>query len=245
VSETRNRMAAKRDDTRRESEPQLPGLRGNVTVHPETHQHLRIIEAMLFAATEPLDEASLAERLPKGADVRGLIEQLRHTYEKRGVQLVEVGGKWQFRTAQDLAFLLRKDATEQKKLSRAAMETLAIVAYHQPVTRAEIEDIRGVSVSPGTLDILLEVGWIRPRGRRRSPGRPLTYGVTDAFMSHFGLANIADLPGLEDLKAAGLLDSRLPPGFSAPMPGVSPDMDEDPLMPDDPALADPELDEDE
>jgi segregation and condensation protein B len=204
-------------------------VRDNVTVHPETNQHLRILEALLFAAAEPLDEETLASRLPAGVDVKGLIEQLRQMYEKRGVNLVQIAGKWALRTATDLAFLMRREAVEQKKLSRAAMETLAIVAYHQPVTRAEIEEIRGVTVSKGTLDLLLEIGWVRPRGRRRVPGRPLTYGTTDDFMAHFGLSAVTDLPGLDDLKAAGLLDSQLPPDFKVPTPLAAAGIDEDPL----------------
>jgi segregation and condensation protein B len=151
------------------------------------------------------------------------------------VNLVVVGGKWTFRTANDLAWLLARDVVEPKKLSRAAIETLAIVAYHQPVTRAEIEDIRGVSASKGTLDVLLETGWVRLRGRRKSPGRPITFGTTEAFLSHFGLEALGDLPGLEELKGAGLLDGSLPPGFNIPLPSDDPGLrdDEDPLDPGD------------
>jgi segregation and condensation protein B len=214
-------------------------VRDNVTVHPETNQHLRILEALLFAAAEPLDEETLASRLPTGVDVKGLIEQLRQMYEKRGINLVQIAGKWAFRTATDLAFLMRREAVEQKRLSRAAMETLAIVAYHQPVTRAEIEDIRGVTVSKGTLDLLLEIGWVRPRGRRRVPGRPLTYGTTEDFLSHFGLSAVTDLPGLDDLKAQGLLDSQLPPDFKVPLPLAAAGVDEDPL--EDPESDEPDL----
>lgn len=181
-------------------------------------QLVRMAEALLFAATEPLDIDSLAARLPEGADVGAIIEDLQAFYEKRGVNLVRIANKWTFRTAQDLAFLMERQAVEQKKLSRAAMETLAIVAYHQPVTRAEIEEIRGVTVSKGTLDVLMETGWVRLRGRKRTPGRPVTYGTTEAFLQHFGLENIGDLPGLEELKGAGLLDGRLPPGFEIPTP---------------------------
>jgi segregation and condensation protein B len=149
----------------------------------------------------------------------------------RGVNLVQVAGKWSFRTAGDLSFLLAREAVEQKKLSRAALETLAIIAYHQPVTRAEIEEIRGVATSRGTIDLLLETGWIRMRGRRRSPGRPVTYGTTEAFLVHFGLDSVGDLPGLEELKGAGLLDSRVPTDFSVPNPHASDELteDEDPL----------------
>lgn len=181
-------------------------------------ENLRILEALLFAAAEPLDEAKLAPQLKAGANIAELLQELRSQYATRGINLVRVAGKWTFRTAEDLAYLLERHAVEERRLSKAALETLAIIAYHQPVTRAEIEEIRGVSTSAGTLDILLEVGWIRPRGRRRAPGRPLTYGTTDAFLSHFGLESIKDLPGLAELKGAGLLDGNLPPGFTVPEP---------------------------
>ncbi|MGD1935252.1 MAG: SMC-Scp complex subunit ScpB [Candidatus Phaeomarinobacter sp.] len=179
---------------------------------------LRMVEALLFAASEPLDVKSLAQRLPEGTDVPGLLNELQAFYAPRGVNLVPVGGKWLMRTAEDLSFLLQREAVQMKKLSRPAMETLAIIAYHQPVTRAEIEEIRGVSVSSGTLDVLLETGWVRLRGRRKTPGRPLTYGTSEDFLVHFGLESVRDLPGVEDLKAAGLLDARLPPDFSVPQP---------------------------
>ena len=196
---------------------------------------LRLLEAMLFASAEPLDETALAARLPAGVELRAALARLQEEYAPRGVNLVRVGGKWTFRTAGDLAWLLSKETIETRKLSRAAIETLAIIAYHQPVTRAEIEDIRGVSTSKGSVDVLLETGWIRPRGRRKSPGRPLTYGTSEAFLSHFGLDALGDLPGLEELKGAGLLDGRLPPGFSVPMPSDDPALrdDEDPLDPGD------------
>ena len=196
---------------------------------PET-QALRILEAVLFAATEPLDEDTLRARLPAKADLPSLLAELRATYAERGVNLVRVAGKWCFRTAPDLAFALRNEAVEPRRLSRAALETLAIVAYHQPVTRAEIEEIRGLSTAKGTLDLLLETGWVRMRGRRRVPGRPITYGTTDGFLEHFGLDAIGDLPGLDELRGAGLLDGRLPAEFAVPMPrdgGLTPD--EDPL----------------
>jgi segregation and condensation protein B len=206
----------------------------NVTrLFPEEGQHLRMLEALLFAAAEPLSEESLTERLPKGADVVTLLEQLAARYEKRGVNLVRVAGKWAFRTAPDLAFLLRREVAETRKLSRAAIETLAIVAYHQPVTRAEIEQVRGVTVSKGTIDVLLEVGWIRPRGRRRVPGRPLTFGTTELFLSQFGLDALGDLPGAEELKSAGFLDLSNVQGLSVPMPREMAEgemeEDEDPL----------------
>jgi segregation and condensation protein B len=194
-----------------------------------------LLEAMLFAAAEPLDEAALAARLPADVDVRAALARLQEDYASRGVNLVRVGGKWTFRTAGDLSWLLSKETVETRKLSRAAIETLAIIAYHQPVTRAEIEEIRGVSTSKGSLDVLLQTGWIRPRGRRKAPGRPVTYGTTEMFLSHFGLDRLDDLPGLEELKGSGLLDGRLPAGFSVPMPSDDPALreDEDPLEPGD------------
>ncbi len=195
----------------------------------DSAQHLRMLEALLFAAAEPLDDDTLKARLPQGADLAGLLAELQAIYEHRGVNLVRVSGKWAFRTASDLAFLLRKETTEQRRLSRAGIETLAIVAYHQPVTRAEIEEIRGVGVSKGTLDLLLEIGWVKLRGRRRTPGRPVTYGTTEAFLQHFGLDRVADLPGMDELKAAGLLDSSVPTGFVMPSPSDTLTADEDPL----------------
>ena len=181
-------------------------------------EELRLLEAMLFASGEPLDEAALAARLPADIDLRAALTRLQEDYAMRGVNLVRVGGKWAFRTASDLSWLLSKETVETRKLSRAAIETLAIIAYHQPVTRAEIEEIRGVSTSKGSLDVLLQTGWIRPRGRRKAPGRPVTYGTTDVFLSHFGLDRLDDLPGLEELKGSGLLDGRLPPGFRCRCP---------------------------
>jgi segregation and condensation protein B len=196
-------------------------------------EELRLLEAMLFASAEPLDEKTLAERLPQGVDVRAALARLQEDYAARGVNLVRINGKWTFRTAGDLAWLLSKETVETRKLSRAAIETLAIIAYHQPVTRAEIEDIRGVTTSKGSVDVLLETGWIRPRGRRKAPGRPVTYGTSEAFLSHFGLDSVSDLPGLDELKGSGLLDGRLPPGFSVPMPTDDPALreDEEPLEP--------------
>jgi segregation and condensation protein B len=169
---------------------------------------LRMVEALLFAATEPLDVASIAARLPDGTDVSKLLKLLEAHYAKHGVNLVRVAGKWAMRTAPDLHFLLQEHRQQHRKLSRAALETLAITSYHQPVTRAEIEDVRGVSLSKGTLDLLMELGWVRIRGRRRTPGRPVTYGTTDGFLEHFGFQNIKDLPGLDELKAAGLLEGQ-------------------------------------
>jgi segregation and condensation protein B len=194
---------------------------------------IRKLEALLFAASEPLDAKVLARHIEDGDDVNALLAQLQQEYHDRGVSLVRVAGKWMFRTADDLSYLLERQQKEERKLSKAALETLAIIAYHQPVTRAEIEEIRGVSTSPGTLDVLMETSWIRPRGRRRAPGRPLTYGTTELFLAHFSLDTIKDLPGLADLKAAGLLDSNLPPGFTVPEP-----TDVAALMPDELPLTD-------
>jgi segregation and condensation protein B len=205
----------------------------SITRHPraDRNQHLRIVEAVLFASAQPVDPASVASFLPEGADIVGLLADLQANYANRGVNLVEVAGKWLFRTADDLGYLLRRETVEQRKLSKAALETLAIIAYHQPVTRAEIEDIRGVAISKGTLDQLLEIGWVRMRGRRKTPGRPVTFGTTDAFLSHFGLNEVGDLPGLQELKGAGLLDANLPPGFDIPMPRSGDELapDEEPL----------------
>ena len=182
-------------------------------------EHLRMAEALLFAAVEPLDDEAIAARLPAGADVKTLIETLTLQYENRGVVLSKAAGKYRFVTASDVAHILKKEKIEPKKLTRAALETLAIIAYHQPCTRADIEDVRGVAVSPGSLDQLMEIGWIRMRGRRRSaPGRPILYGTTQPFLEHFNLESVTDLPGMADLKAAGLLDARLPPGFTVPAP---------------------------
>ena len=190
-------------------------------------EHVRMAEALLFAAEEPLDEATLAQRLPEGADIPAVIAALTAHYSVRGVNLVNTNGRWWFRTSSDLAPILSRERQEQKKLSRAALETLAIVAYHQPVTRAEIEGIRGVSVAKGTLEVLLETGWVRLRGRRRTPGRPVTFGTTQGFLEHFGLETISDLPGVDELKSAGLLDARLPDGLDVPIPSDDPALRED------------------
>ena len=198
-------------------------------------EELRLLEAMLFASSEPINEKDLAARLPEGTNLAGALERLREDYANRGVNLVRIDGKWTFRTATDLSWLLSKETTEKRKLSRAAIETLAIIAYHQPVTRSEIEELRGVSTSAGSVDVLLETGWIRPRGRRKSPGRPVTYGTTADFLSHFGLDAVGDLPGLEELKGSGMFDGRLPAGFSVPLPSDDAALhdDEDPLEPGD------------
>ncbi|MBT9245053.1 SMC-Scp complex subunit ScpB [Gemmobacter fulvus] len=189
---------------------------------PPIAEQERMIEAILFAATEPMTVAALAARLPHGCDAAEALAYLRRRYEGRGVRLVRVGDGWAFRTAPDLGHLMQKETVEQRKLSRAAIETLAIIAYHQPATRAEIEEIRGVAVSRGTIDQLLEMEWIRFGRRRMTPGRPVTFVVTEGFLDHFGLESARDLPGLKDLRAAGLLDNR-------PLPGSmqKPDDDED------------------
>ncbi len=174
-------------------------------------QALRLVEALLFAAAGPLDEAAIAERLAAGTDVAALLAELEADYRGRGVNVARVAGGWTLRTAPDLAAKLRLEKVVPRKLSRAAIETLAIVAYHEPVTRAEIEAIRGVAVSSGTLDVLMETGWIAPKGRRETPGRPVTWGTTEAFLLHFGLADRNDLPGIEELKAAGLVGARTAP----------------------------------
>lgn len=192
----------------------------NVTALPsaDRRERLRILEALLFAAAEPLAESQMAQHLSDEDDVVALLSELQGFYAGRGVNLVRVAGKWAFRTAEDLSFLLERHAVQQRKLSKAALETLSIIAYHQPVTRAEIEEVRGVQTSSGTLDMLMETGWVRPRGRRRAPGRPVTYGTTAEFLEHFSLDSVKDLPGLAELKGAGLLDSNLPPGFTVPSP---------------------------
>jgi segregation and condensation protein B len=198
----------------------------------------RIVEALLFASSEPLDEAELQRRVDESIDLEAVLEKLRDHYASRGVNLARAGKKWFFRTAIDLSWILAREKVEEKKLSRAALETLAIIAYHQPVTRAEIEEIRGVAISKGTLDVLLETSWVRLRGRRKAPGRPITYGTTDSFLMHFGLEQISDLPGLEELKGAGLFDGRLPKGFGVPQPSDDINLrdDEDPLEDDAPTL---------
>ncbi len=173
-------------------------------------QHLRMVEALLFAAAEPLDDASLVSRLPDEVDIAAALEALSETYKGRGVNLVKVNDRWALRTAPDLKFLLEKEVQVLRRLSRAAVETLAIIAYHQPITRAEIEETRGVAISKGTMDVLMEEGWVRPKGKRKTPGRPVTYGTTAEFLDHFGLVELGDLPGLEELKAAGLLSAKPP-----------------------------------
>jgi segregation and condensation protein B len=192
---------------------------------------LRIVEALLFASAAPLSAEVLAHSIPAGIDIARVIERLVALYEQRGVNLRPLAGGWAFRTAPDLGYLLAAEAEPPRKLSRAALEVLSIIAYHQPVTRAEIEEIRGVATAKGTLDILLEAGWVRLRGRRRSPGRPVTYGTTPGFLDHFGLDRIDDLPGLDELKGSGFIEGQLPKGLTVPVPDDDPSLrgDEDPL----------------
>ena len=213
---------------------------------PDHREAVRIAEALLFASPEPVSAEELKGRLPDGIEVEAILKDLAASYADRGINLVRVAGRWAFRTAADLSYVLARHVVEPRKLSRAAMETLAIIAYHQPVTRAEIEEIRGVATSKGTLDTLLDTGWVRLRGRRRVPGRPVTYGTTPGFLDHFGLNAIDDLPGLEELKGAGFIEGRIPSGLSVPVPSdvdaLAPD--EDPLDPDE-MFRLPDLDNDE
>ncbi len=191
----------------------------------------RIAEALVFASAQPVSEGFIAERVAQGVDIGSIMQRLKADYAMRGVNLIQIDGAWAFRTAADLSFVIRRDDSEVRKLSRAALEVLAIIAYHQPVTRAEIEDIRGVQTSKGTLDVLMEAGWVRFRGRRRTPGRPVTLGTTRDFLDHFGLEELRDLPGLEELKGAGLLSGRIPANFNMPSPLMSDELteDEDPI----------------
>ena len=172
---------------------------------------IRAVEALLFAASDPLDEKTLKDMLPVDTDIEEIMNNLLILYKGRGVELKKVNNKWMFKTASDLSFIMQKEAKIQKKLSKAALETLSIIAYHQPVSRAEIEEIRGVTVSPGTIDTLMEINWVKIKGRRKTPGNPITYGTTDEFLVHFDLENTKELPGLDELKSTGLLDSNLPP----------------------------------
>lgn len=227
------------EDAFAEDGPSSDMLMDNPAARLVTMEAMRMAEALVFASSEPVTEKALADRLPDGIDVRALMEELAESYEKRGVNLLRVEGAWAFRTAGDLSFLMQREQVQQRKLSRAALEVLAIIAYHQPVTRAEIEEIRGVDTSKGTLDVLLETGWVKLRGRRRTPGRPVTYGTTLEFLDHFGLTEIRDLPGMDELKAAGLLSSRMPSSFSVPMPNIDPDA----LTDDEEAFEDIDLEE--
>ena len=191
----------------------------NIMNFPSEHMdNLRVLEALLFAASEPLDAESMKARLPKGSNLNKLLSLLKAQYENRGVNLVKTANKWSFKTAQDLSSMMKKEKIVQRKLSKAATETPSIIAYHQPVTRAEVEDIRGVHFSPGTLDVLMELNWVRPIGRKKVPGRPIIYGTTERFLEYFQLEQVSDLPGLEELKAAGLLESRLPPNLDIKEP---------------------------
>ena len=196
-------------------------------------QDERMLEALLFAAAEPLSGEDLERRLPADVDVPAALERLQARYAERGVQLKPVAGSWRFQTAPDLEHLMTEERSEPRRLSKAALETLAIIAYHQPVTRADIEMVRGVQASKGTLDVLLELGLVRMRGRRRAPGRPITYGTTDRFLEHYGLSSLSDLPGAAEMKAAGLLDLDLPADFAPPDPSRTGEADEDPLEPGD------------
>ena len=177
----------------------------------EFSDQIRAVEALLFAASDPLDEKTLKDMLPVDTDIEEIMNNLLNLYKGRGVELKKVNNKWMFKTASDLSFIMQKEAKIQKKLSKAALETLSIIAYHQPVSRAEIEEIRGVTASPGTIDTLMEINWVKIKGRRKTPGNPITYGTTDEFLVHFDLENIKELPGLDELKSTGLLDSNLPP----------------------------------
>lgn len=190
---------------------------------------IRAAEALLFAGGEPITAKALGEKLGPAVDVAAVLMKLKADYSERGVQLVEAGGAWRFQSAPDLSSLFAETREAPRKLPKAAMETLAVIAYHQPVTRAEIEDIRGVTLSRGSMELLLELGWIRPRGRRRTPGRPLTFGTTDAFLSQFGLASLDALPGKDDLKGLGLLDPRAAGEIDVPRPSDEPTPDEEPL----------------
>lgn len=219
-------MTSDEEDVAEETSPVLPWAE---------REAARLVEAAIFAAAEPVDEATLADLVGPAVDLDAVLSGLVEDHRGRGVELVRLAGKWLFRTAPDLGPRLFRETVEPRRLGRAALEVLAIVAYHQPVTRAEIEQIRGVSMSKGTLDQLLEAGWVRMRGRRRTPGRPITWGTTDAFLVHFGLDSVRDLPGLDELKAAGLLEGRIPADFRMPLPveGEALGADEDPLEPGD------------
>lgn len=204
---------------------------GTVVDPRRLHEAARIAEALVFASAGPVSTAYIAERLPRGVEVLHVMRELKALYAGRGVNLLQIEDNWAFRTAPDMSFVIRTDETETRKLSRAALEVLSIIAYHQPVTRAEIEDIRGVQTSRGTLDVLMEASWVRFRGRRRSPGRPVTFGTTRDFLDHFGLEELRDLPGLDELKGTGLLSGRIPSNFQVPMPLGEDELaeDEDPI----------------
>ena len=196
---------------------------------PPSADAIRAAEALLFAGGEPITASALAEKLGPAVDVAAVLMKLKADYAGRGVQLIEAGGAWRFQSAPDLQALFAETRDSPRRLPKAALETLAVIAYHQPVTRAEIEEIRGVSLSRGAMELLLEIGWIRPRGRRRTPGRPLTFGTTDAFLGHFGLTSLDALPGKDDLKALGLLDPRAASAIDVPRPSEEAASDEEPL----------------
>ena len=199
----------------------------DLSFQPDEAEIERRVEALLFAAAGPLSAAENGARLPENCNVARALSGLRARYEGRGVELECVADRWRFRTAPDLAFMMTQEREEPRRLSKAGLESLAIIAYHQPVTRAEIESVRGVSLSKGTLDLLLEMGFVRLRGRRRTPGRPVTYATTDRFLEHFGLATLYDLPGVQEMKAAGLLDLSLPVGFEVPDPTRASEADDE------------------
>ncbi len=218
---------------------QPPGSSDEMSAAMALGAAVRIAEALLFAAREPLSEDVLTAAIPATASIREVMAHLEPHYAARGVRLVRINGRWAFRTAPDLGYLMTRETEEPKRLSRAAIETLAIIAYHQPVTRAEIEDIRGVATARGTLDVLMEANWVRMRGRRKTPGRPITFGTTEGFLAHFGLNVVGDLPGLDELKSAGMFDGRMPGGVAIPLPSDDPMLraDEDPLEADQMVLA--------
>lgn len=199
----------------------------NVDEGTDTLRLVRMVEAMVFASSEPVAEKALVARLPEGTDIKTLLVDVQTSYSNRGVNFVRIGDAWAFRTAEDLSFLLQAEAVETRRLSKAALEVLAIIAYHQPVTRAEVEEVRGVVTSKGTLDVLMETGWVRMRGRRKTPGRPVTYGTTMEFLDHFGLEAIKDLPGLDELKGSGLLQSQVPATFAVPVPNDDDQLEDD------------------
>ena len=227
------------DDGGTVAQPGSSPLEDNPAYRMALAEAARMAEALVFASASPVSDKALAERLPDGLDVGDVMRTVQAFYENRGVTLQRIGDAWAFRTAPDLSFLMNREQVDMRRLSRAALEVLAIIAYHQPVTRAEMEDIRGVETSKGTLDVLMESGWVRMRGRRRTPGRPVTYGTTRAFLDHFGLSDMSDLPGMDELKAAGLLSGRLPPGLAI----SAPRSDAEALSPDEDPLEDIDLEE--
>ena len=186
-------------------------LNGNNNLSLSENDQVRIVEALLFASPDPLDKKTLSEKLPENTNIDEIINKIEDMYQNRGFELKKIGNKFMFKTSGDLSFIMQREAKAQRKLSKAAIETLAIIAYHQPVTRAEIEDIRGVTVSSGTIDTLLQMNWVKIKGRRKVPGNPIAYGTTEEFLVHFDLQSIKDLPDMQELKSMGLLDNNLPP----------------------------------